>query len=524
VQGSTDMSNFVQIIGSGQTHGCAASNPKTCGEKSASAFFADFEGALSGIEKENLPKQEGPISFESVDISDFLKFLGINPEEISSLLNNNSAKTETGGDADMPSILSILNISGVPQSELLAITGAEKSPAGDKPEEMSLGRLRQLLSVVADILSGNFSGTGENAEVSDKLFDMVSNPKFLSNLMNLVSEITRDKDIDPQMMAKLEKIISTSAENSPQLPDIKISDLKLAANKNQNDQSAHNRPAINMKNIDKNSEFEKIADLMVKNLNGKNTEGRTIAPDKIMSQLQGFEGAGIKIFTGKKAGQSGKTGLAAEESIISKLEDKLSQKGESPAFMAGGDLAGKEKDNKKSGEFKLIDMAGNLLKTITRSNGGKTEKAENMPKTQILRNIKLAEIARTINNIVKSAPANSTSTARLILKPESLGTVFVEISMNGNMAKLNIKADSREAVKSIESQIAALRDKLSQNGIKTESVDIGERSAEGYADSEGRRRQYSKSYKDDRRMRREFVSSFAADMEANEEEALSRQH
>jgi flagellar hook-length control protein FliK len=148
-----------------------------------------------------------------------------------------------------------------------------------------------------------------------------------------------------------------------------------------------------------------------------------------------------------------------------------------------------------------------------------------MQKSQIIRNIKLTEMGRAITNIVKNTQADTTSTARLLLKPESLGTVFVEITMKGNMAKLNIKADSREAVKSLESQIAALRDKLSQNGIKTESVDVRQRSDDGFArDGGSRERQFSKSYRDDRRTRRDFLNSFAAGSDSSIEEAKSQQH
>ncbi len=93
--------------------------------------------------------------------------------------------------------------------------------------------------------------------------------------------------------------------------------------------------------------------------------------------------------------------------------------------------------------------------------------------------IRLQEFTQTTLQLVRATPDNTTSMASMVLKPESLGTLFVQITMTENKAKINIMTDSSEAIKTIEQQIGALKEKLSQNGILAESIDIGFRSKEG---------------------------------------------
>lgn len=93
--------------------------------------------------------------------------------------------------------------------------------------------------------------------------------------------------------------------------------------------------------------------------------------------------------------------------------------------------------------------------------------------------IRTQEFTQTTLQLIRSTPYNTTSTANLVLKPESLGTLFVQITMTDNKAKINIMADTTEAIKSIEHQIGALKEKLSQNGIIADSIDIGFKPKEG---------------------------------------------
>jgi len=95
-----------------------------------------------------------------------------------------------------------------------------------------------------------------------------------------------------------------------------------------------------------------------------------------------------------------------------------------------------------------------------------------------LRRVKLEEIADKTLQLAKNIQSNTTQTARLYLNPPTLGTVFVEISMKENMAKIVMKADTREVVKNLENQLITLQEKLNQQGIKTESIKIEIRQVE----------------------------------------------
>lgn len=122
--------------------------------------------------------------------------------------------------------------------------------------------------------------------------------------------------------------------------------------------------------------------------------------------------------------------------------------------------------------------------------------------------VRVQEFAQTTLQMVRATPDNTTSTANLVLKPESLGTLFVQISMTENRAKINIMADSSEAIKTIEHQIGALKEKLAQNGILTDSIDIGLKSKDD-GDKLSNQYQFSKQKeKKEKEEMKDFIRSF----------------
>lgn len=86
--------------------------------------------------------------------------------------------------------------------------------------------------------------------------------------------------------------------------------------------------------------------------------------------------------------------------------------------------------------------------------------------------LRINDIPRYINKVVSTMPENGSHQATLNLSSAGLGKVSIEISLNGNMASIKFKADSTDAVKSIESQMSNLKDNLAKNGIKIESVGV----------------------------------------------------
>jgi flagellar hook-length control protein FliK len=167
------------------------------------------------------------------------------------------------------------------------------------------------------------------------------------------------------------------------------------------------------------------------------------------------------------------------------------------------------------------DNSGNLANNLY-STAMATGKELDLTNSVGLTSVRIEDIAEKTLQIVKNLQNNTTTTARLLLKPPSLGTVFVEITMKDNVAQLTLRADTKEAVKGLESQLAILKDNLSQQGIKTQSIKIEVRQVENdltdhRASSEGSNaRQREKGSNN-----REFIHSFASLNELRDETANS---
>jgi flagellar hook-length control protein FliK len=123
------------------------------------------------------------------------------------------------------------------------------------------------------------------------------------------------------------------------------------------------------------------------------------------------------------------------------------------------------------------------------------------------RSVNLTDFGNTTFSMIKNMPNNTIHSARLVLQPQTLGTVMIEISLANNIAKIDIRVDSREAAKSIESQIAALKDKLSNEGIKTESIDVKLNNFQKETkNNNGQDSGFAK--REDADIKREYLSSF----------------
>jgi flagellar hook-length control protein FliK len=119
----------------------------------------------------------------------------------------------------------------------------------------------------------------------------------------------------------------------------------------------------------------------------------------------------------------------------------------------------------------------------------------------------LDDFISTTTQLIKNVTDNTTHTAKFILKPESLGTIFVEISLNNNALSLGFKADNMEVMKSIESQLPGLKEKLTQLGLNTEKVDLSYQDS-GKQDS-GSLPENNKGKQEDRAFKKSFIRSFA---------------
>ncbi|OGU41231.1 MAG: hypothetical protein A2X61_14060 [Ignavibacteria bacterium GWB2_35_12] len=136
-----------------------------------------------------------------------------------------------------------------------------------------------------------------------------------------------------------------------------------------------------------------------------------------------------------------------------------------------------------------------------------------------LRRVKLEEIADKTLQLAKNIQSNTTQTARLYLNPPSLGTVYVEISMKENLAKIVMKADTREVMKNLENQLITLTEKLNQQGIKTESIKIEVRQVENDVTDRHAFFEGSNARQKDGKANREFIGTLQ--QLSNEDELVS---
>lgn len=136
--------------------------------------------------------------------------------------------------------------------------------------------------------------------------------------------------------------------------------------------------------------------------------------------------------------------------------------------------------------------------------------------------IPLKEFNSNVVQMVRNMADNSTGTARITLKPEQLGTVFVELNIINQKVNMNIRADRPETAKLIESQIVSLRDKLGNAGVEAEKIEIKYKEQEPFSYNKQNNQNGSQNRKDEQDTRRAFVNTFrAAPSYAREQEVFS---
>lgn len=101
----------------------------------------------------------------------------------------------------------------------------------------------------------------------------------------------------------------------------------------------------------------------------------------------------------------------------------------------------------------------NESKQIARQSAG-----ESIPARQFANNALM--YIRNLNN-------SGATQAKMTLSPPALGSLLIDVRLDNDKLSMVIKADTREALKIIESQIAGLKDKLAANGIRTEFIETG---------------------------------------------------
>ncbi len=141
--------------------------------------------------------------------------------------------------------------------------------------------------------------------------------------------------------------------------------------------------------------------------------------------------------------------------------------------------------------------------------------AENIQKTQELKDVDIKEVATRIFDTVRNTESNSTNRLNMTLTPDSLGTLIVEVAVEGDAARISIKAETQDAAKAIEEQMPLLKEKLEAQGLKLEQAEVSHYSRN---DSAGQSFSRDKERREDNQLRREFIRSSGRTDEALHED------
>ncbi len=146
------------------------------------------------------------------------------------------------------------------------------------------------------------------------------------------------------------------------------------------------------------------------------------------------------------------------------------------AIKNDGELSTTVQNEPIKSEVKEVKIDNNTqINTVTTkisNHGTDIVKKSEVTEFTLVKRITPDDFPSTGIQLIKSLPENGSGNAKLILQPQALGTIIVEIKMTQNKMRMEVKADSQETVKLIESQLGNLKEKLAVNGIITEKIDV----------------------------------------------------
>jgi len=120
--------------------------------------------------------------------------------------------------------------------------------------------------------------------------------------------------------------------------------------------------------------------------------------------------------------------------------------------------------------------------------------------------IRLNDITKEIVKLSKNISENTTYSARILLKPESLGTLFVKIQLVNNEVNIKLNVEQKEVMKILESQIMTLKENLEKAGLKPTDINFSFR--ENLENDENSDFQQNKGNNKENKFRKNFLNSF----------------
>ncbi len=133
----------------------------------------------------------------------------------------------------------------------------------------------------------------------------------------------------------------------------------------------------------------------------------------------------------------------------------------------------------------------------------------NLFKYKEVRNVTLQDYPQVVMKYAQNLQHNSNGTVKLVMTPESLGTIFVEVNSNDEKLTINFKSDNSESLQAIEKNIGSLKELF--NKTSTNDVEYRfEKSNDNLKDQFFDKQNHNKNNKQDEQgTRRNFVNSIA---------------
>ena len=237
----------------------------------------------------------------------------------------------------------------------------------------------------------------------------------------------------------------------------------------------------NQSNLDKNS---------AQSLNIKNTENSILSNEIVSNEIVSNDfsiekpnSANSKklIDENKNNNQNEKYNIQPSVEFEPKLETKVNTKNETI------------EETKKKNDIKTENTLNNLVNINTNSN--EIKKSENIINRsnslefQSFNDIKTDELIETTAKATLNTNVGNTSMVRITMNPTALGTVFVEIKMNGDNAELNFKASDKDVINTLENNIAELQETLRKENVEIKSLIIDYKNFSDELNKDGQNKQ-----------------------------------
>lgn len=254
----------------------------------------------------------------------------------------------------------------------------------------------------------------------------------VKNLLNVINDLSKD---DGQKNAVLNEVVEDN--NS-----------KVSFNMFLNDNKEENDAATALDNLKEklNSPLEEMTDDKENNLTYLSKSDATVKEDKSDSDSKKTD-VNVEI-------QKSTEGKESENGLFESLKDNKS------GF------------NQKNGQEKQFDTSKKINIPFER-NGYTNETFEVEP--QVKNTDSYLSFNRIAEQIVKSAKVNLTDSVKsmeMMLHPENLGKIFMEVSEKDGIMKAKLVAENENVKNALEKQLVVLKEDFKEQGIKVDSVEI----------------------------------------------------